>query len=332
MGHDNQWVVVERVEKTEEFQTVYNLRIADYHTYFVGAPEWGFSLWAHNTYLKVQPVETKRGIRYVLMAGNRYVTKSGELLKGRGNARKFTSQSDADAFAQQVNDQRAALHKALVGPGKLSERAFGQMFSRHGGLKGKLDFESFYLELVAAPSNGQKGARLGRSSIPWDKAVRLTRGVRQANSWELPDRAKTQEWVKHQQNVTKALKKTAAPGQPVGEQVELHVTQGGRTVRTIADNLVVDPGGGVRLIDAKFSKLVDLSGKSSKTLRNTLTGNQKEAWEMIASHSAPSPVTITVGNNAKSAGLTRGQTIDPAAVQMQFHVSNKKGGIVPRNY
>lgn len=27
---------------------VYNLRIADYHTYFVGGSEWGFSVWAHN--------------------------------------------------------------------------------------------------------------------------------------------------------------------------------------------------------------------------------------------------------------------------------------------
>jgi hypothetical protein len=27
---------------------VYNLRVADFHTYFVGCDEWGFSVWAHN--------------------------------------------------------------------------------------------------------------------------------------------------------------------------------------------------------------------------------------------------------------------------------------------
>src|SRR5262249_25497995 len=27
---------------------VYNLRVADYHTYFVGNREWSFSVWAHN--------------------------------------------------------------------------------------------------------------------------------------------------------------------------------------------------------------------------------------------------------------------------------------------
>src|SRR5207302_1082184 len=31
-----------------EIARVYNLRISDYHTYFVGCEEWGFSVWAHN--------------------------------------------------------------------------------------------------------------------------------------------------------------------------------------------------------------------------------------------------------------------------------------------
>src|SRR5262249_8149112 len=32
-------------------QVVYNLRIADFHTYFVGSEEWSFSVWAHNSYV-----------------------------------------------------------------------------------------------------------------------------------------------------------------------------------------------------------------------------------------------------------------------------------------
>src|SRR5262249_40864684 len=39
---------VEGVEDTGEFATVYNLRVADFHTYFVGCDAWGFSVWAHN--------------------------------------------------------------------------------------------------------------------------------------------------------------------------------------------------------------------------------------------------------------------------------------------
>jgi hypothetical protein len=33
-----------------EVTTVYNVRVADFHTYFVGSEEWGFALWAHNDY------------------------------------------------------------------------------------------------------------------------------------------------------------------------------------------------------------------------------------------------------------------------------------------
>ncbi|HEY2787642.1 MAG TPA: polymorphic toxin-type HINT domain-containing protein [Fimbriiglobus sp.] len=47
-GHDGQWVAVTDLLDTGEEEVVYNLRIAEYHTYFVGADEWGFSVWAHN--------------------------------------------------------------------------------------------------------------------------------------------------------------------------------------------------------------------------------------------------------------------------------------------
>jgi hypothetical protein len=47
-SHDGQWVAVEEIVDRREVTTVYNLRVAEYHTYFVGAHEWGFSVWAHN--------------------------------------------------------------------------------------------------------------------------------------------------------------------------------------------------------------------------------------------------------------------------------------------
>jgi hypothetical protein len=40
---------VEDVLDTGEFETVYNMRVEDHHTYFVGTEDWGFSVWAHNT-------------------------------------------------------------------------------------------------------------------------------------------------------------------------------------------------------------------------------------------------------------------------------------------
>jgi hypothetical protein len=42
------WVPVKSVEDTGRYEPVYNLRVADYHTYFVGTRDWGFAVWAHN--------------------------------------------------------------------------------------------------------------------------------------------------------------------------------------------------------------------------------------------------------------------------------------------
>jgi len=47
-SHDGQWAAVERVVATGRRETVYNLEVAEYHTYFVGGRDWGFSAWAHN--------------------------------------------------------------------------------------------------------------------------------------------------------------------------------------------------------------------------------------------------------------------------------------------
>ena len=48
-SHDGRWTPLESMESTREEAAVYNLRIEEYHTYFVGTPEWGFSVWSHNT-------------------------------------------------------------------------------------------------------------------------------------------------------------------------------------------------------------------------------------------------------------------------------------------
>jgi len=48
-SHDGQWLAVEGVRDTGREEVVYNGRVAEYHTYFVGDEGWGFSVWAHNS-------------------------------------------------------------------------------------------------------------------------------------------------------------------------------------------------------------------------------------------------------------------------------------------
>ncbi len=48
-SHEGQWLAVEEIVGSGDYGKLYNLRVADYHTYFVGAEGWGFSVWAHNT-------------------------------------------------------------------------------------------------------------------------------------------------------------------------------------------------------------------------------------------------------------------------------------------
>ncbi|MFO0865016.1 MAG: polymorphic toxin-type HINT domain-containing protein [Gemmataceae bacterium] len=82
-SHDGQTVEVLDSQDTEVYETVYNLRVADFHTYFVGCDEWGFSVWAHNAACVVE-------------------TENGEyVLKERGTGKELArgSQSDIRKFA-----------------------------------------------------------------------------------------------------------------------------------------------------------------------------------------------------------------------------------------
>ncbi len=50
------WAMIEDLFDTGEHETVYNMRVADHHTYFVGDAGWDGNLWAHNDYKKVVEV------------------------------------------------------------------------------------------------------------------------------------------------------------------------------------------------------------------------------------------------------------------------------------
>ena len=49
LGLDGEWLPIEEVENSGRVTTVYNFRVADWHTYFVGEQCWGFCVWSHNS-------------------------------------------------------------------------------------------------------------------------------------------------------------------------------------------------------------------------------------------------------------------------------------------
>jgi Pretoxin HINT domain len=61
------WAKVDKLDLSDEHVPIYNIRVSDYHTYFVGGEDWGFAVWAHNSYynpsLRVSPPETVAAVR-----------------------------------------------------------------------------------------------------------------------------------------------------------------------------------------------------------------------------------------------------------------------------
>lgn len=79
-SHDGQWIPLDAKEFSEALIPVFNMRVAEDHTYFVGSPLWGFSVWAHNTY--EIPEGHVRGYRAVSESEYRDILATGELRVG----------------------------------------------------------------------------------------------------------------------------------------------------------------------------------------------------------------------------------------------------------
>ncbi|WP_162661293.1 polymorphic toxin-type HINT domain-containing protein [Tuwongella immobilis] len=62
---DGSALAVEAVTETGLRQPVYNLRVADWHTYFVVGDAWGWAVWAHNAAC-AGALKEKNGIVYQL--------------------------------------------------------------------------------------------------------------------------------------------------------------------------------------------------------------------------------------------------------------------------
>ncbi|MGL6073148.1 MAG: Hint domain-containing protein, partial [Fimbriiglobus sp.] len=81
------WGKVEGVRDTGRWETVYNCRVADFHTYFVGQAGWAWSVWAHNVYniksaLRDVQILEKAGVQGAAELKKMLLTTKGAARKG----------------------------------------------------------------------------------------------------------------------------------------------------------------------------------------------------------------------------------------------------------
>ncbi|HLJ92175.1 MAG TPA: hypothetical protein VKU02_03185, partial [Gemmataceae bacterium] len=115
-------------------ETVYNLQVADHHTYFVGTPEWGWAVWAHNAAyvdLAARYAPKKKGLigyrdPYAAKAKTVYARRSklaGDHTlpqKEVGNVlKKFFKDNRGQVTSRQEQEIRAAVNEILHGRGNM---------------------------------------------------------------------------------------------------------------------------------------------------------------------------------------------------------------------
>ncbi|MCZ2342010.1 MAG: HINT domain-containing protein [Bacteroidales bacterium] len=116
---DGSTVLVEAVVDTGAVEVVYNLRVADWHTYFVGGEDWGFSVWAHNAYTVIRDSTLTAGSQWITVADNTPLPSNPEdyvRTMDATAAMVFTTQAIADSVAFQMNNPRNIANNNLGTP------------------------------------------------------------------------------------------------------------------------------------------------------------------------------------------------------------------------
>ena len=142
------WVKVEGVVDTHEIKRVYNFRIADFATYFVGGEDWEFSVWAHNSYqteldkfLATVPEEHRAGVKDALSLYSQIRRPPGDkqtaLAKDHpetfmsGETRKIAGFADPEPLLWKVRELALAMDHPLPSNGILDHVFQGSFYAGH---------------------------------------------------------------------------------------------------------------------------------------------------------------------------------------------------------
>lgn len=127
---------IESISNLNEITTVYNLRVADQHTYFVGGALWGWDVWVHNAQYDIPGVVSLKQVgqdsRYFQMAQK----IRSEVAKIPGLRSAFrrppaTPNSDNIAFATGTIDNNAVNIKASSSSQGNNPKGFARTISEN---------------------------------------------------------------------------------------------------------------------------------------------------------------------------------------------------------
>jgi hypothetical protein len=296
VGHDDQWVVVDAVERTEEYQTVYNLRVADSHTYFVGCAEWGFSLWAHNDY--------------------------GEFLKSLG----LTDKESTPALRALYDNATAA----TASSGQFNKRDFAMqlrgVLSQENITVQNLSSAPFKAANVAEAQFNQTKLAAVRASI--DPATLIATDHRQLQknvNDQLVATTPANEKVGSQVKFEVTHKPTGKTHTVILDNTVVNPSNPQAGVKIVDSKWTGDAS----YTTASRAGLRGAQSPEQKPVFEWLS--QVKAGTLSASDLE----IVPIGPNARKAGFTVGKPVDSEMIQnhqVEFHVNDVAGRIVVRDY
>ncbi len=106
------WIEVNAVNDTGRWETVYNVRVADNHTYFVGKDESGSAVWAHNTCYEIKVSPT--GLVQIFVTGIKDAVATARSTNSLARAAYYLANQQATevAFNQVLVDIDSAIKRA----------------------------------------------------------------------------------------------------------------------------------------------------------------------------------------------------------------------------
>jgi hypothetical protein len=129
-SHDGQWTAVSAVSEVLAEETVYNMRVGDFHTYFVGKAAWGFSVWAHNanyeTRLQNAAREKAEALLRKAVASEPEITATLHGVAGKVPAQLVGLEyrlKGVDSLARKLADRARQFDPKQLDPGRAIEKA-----------------------------------------------------------------------------------------------------------------------------------------------------------------------------------------------------------------